>query len=133
LKVYSNKLKISVLQLFTYFTQAQKLFTLLFKLVLSYGRETWTIRADKRLISAEMRFPRRTAGYTRWDHKINEDILTELQILQTTEFIYRYRKNWKQHVDRLSSDRIPTIILKYQSKRKRNLGRPLERRKDSVL
>jgi hypothetical protein len=125
LKVYSNILKISVTQFFTYFTQAQKLFTLLFKLVLSYGRETWTIRTDKRrVISAEMRFPRRTAGYTRWEHKINEDILTELQILQTTEFIYRYRKNWKQHVDRLSSDRIPKIILKYQSKGKRYLGRP---------
>jgi hypothetical protein len=29
---------------------------------------------------AEMRFLRRTAGYTHWDHKSNEDILTELQI-----------------------------------------------------
>jgi hypothetical protein len=34
---------------------------------------------ERRLISAEMRFLRRTAGYTRWDHKINEDVLTELQ------------------------------------------------------
>jgi hypothetical protein len=35
-----------------------------------------------------MLFLRRTAGYTRWDHKRNEDILTELQISQITEFIY---------------------------------------------
>jgi hypothetical protein len=34
-----------------------------------------------------MRFLRRTAGYTRWDHKRNEDILTELQISQITEFM----------------------------------------------
>jgi hypothetical protein len=47
---------------------------------------------ERRLISAEMRFLRRTAGYTGWDHKINEDILTELQISQTAEFIYKYRK-----------------------------------------
>jgi hypothetical protein len=103
--------------------------------VLSYGSEAWTIRRidDRRLISAEMRFLRRTAGYIRWDHKINEDILTELQILQITEFIYQYKKNWKEHVDRMSSDRIQKMILKYQPKGKRNLGRPLKRWKDSVL
>jgi hypothetical protein len=83
---------------------------------------------EKRLISSEMSFLRRTAGYTRWDHNRNEDILTELRISQITEFICQYRKNWKEHVDR-----IPEMILKYQPKRKRNLGRPLKRWKDSVL
>jgi hypothetical protein len=41
--------------------------------VVSYGSEAWTIRRtdEKRLISAEMRFLRRTAGYTRWDNKRN--------------------------------------------------------------
>jgi hypothetical protein len=39
-----------------------------------------------------MRFLRRTAGYTCWDHKRNKDILAELQISQITEFIYQYRK-----------------------------------------
>jgi hypothetical protein len=45
------------------------------KPVLSYGREAWTIRRtdERRLISAKMRFLRRTAGYTGWDHKRNED------------------------------------------------------------
>jgi hypothetical protein len=75
-----------------------------------------------------MRFLRRTAGYTRWDHKRNEDILTELKISQITEFIYQYRKNCKEQVDR-----IPKMILNYQPKGKRNLGRPLKRWKDSVL
>jgi hypothetical protein len=48
--------------------------------VLSYGSEAWAIRRtdERRLISAEMTFLRRTAGYTRRDHKINVDILTEL-------------------------------------------------------
>jgi hypothetical protein len=103
--------------------------------VLSYGSDAWAIRKtdEKRLTSAEMRFLRRTAGHTRWDHKRNEDILTELQVSQITEFIYQYRKNWKEHVDRISSDRIPKMILKYQPKGKRNLCRPLKRWKDSVL
>jgi hypothetical protein len=61
-------------------------------------------------------------------------ILTELKISQITEFIYRYRKkNWKEHVDRMSCDRIPKMILKYQPKGKRNLRRPLKTWKDSVL
>jgi hypothetical protein len=33
----------------------------------------------------------------------------------------------------MSSDRIQKMILKYQPKEKRNLGRPLKRWKDSVL
>jgi hypothetical protein len=94
--------------------------------VLSYGSGAWTIRTDeRRLISAEMCFLRRTAGYSRWDHKRNEDILTELQISQITEFICQYRKNWKEHVDRMNSDRTAKMILKYQPKGKRW--------KDSVL
>jgi hypothetical protein len=68
-----------------------------------------------------MCFLRQTAGYTHWDHNRNEDILTELQISQITEYIYQYRKNLKEHVDRMSSDRIPKMILKYQPKGKRNL------------
>jgi hypothetical protein len=44
-----------------------------------------------------------------------------------TEFICQCRKNWKEHVDRMSSDRIQKMILKYQPKRKINLGRPLKR------
>jgi hypothetical protein len=51
------------------------------RLVLSYESEAWTIRTDeRRLMSAEMCFLRRIAGYTRWDYKRNEDILTEFQI-----------------------------------------------------
>jgi hypothetical protein len=75
----------------------------------------------------------RTAGYTLWDHKRNEDILTELQILQIKEFVYRYGKIPKEHVDRMRFDTIPKMIPKYQPKGKRNLGRPLNRWKDSVL
>jgi hypothetical protein len=103
--------------------------------ILSYGSEAWTIRRidERRLISVEMCFLRRNAGYTRWYHKRNEDILIELQMSQKTEFICQYRNNWKERVDRMSSDRIPKMILKYQPNGKRNLGRPLKRWKDSVL
>jgi hypothetical protein len=63
--------------------------------VLSYGSEARTIRRtdDRTLISAEMRFLKLTARYTRWDRKSNEDILAELQISQITEFICQCREN----------------------------------------
>jgi hypothetical protein len=48
-------------------------------------------------------------------------VLTEYKMSQITQFIYQYRKNWKEHVDRISSDRIPKMVLKYQPKGKRNL------------
>jgi hypothetical protein len=47
--------------------------------------------------------------------------------------MHQYRKYWKELVDIMSSDRIPKMILKYQPKEKRNLGRPLKRWKDSLL
>jgi ABC-type antimicrobial peptide transport system ATPase subunit len=53
--------------------------------------------------------------------------------LVTFEILTAMKKNWKELVDRMSFDRIPKMILKYQPKEKRNLGRPLKRWKDSVL
>jgi hypothetical protein len=37
------------------------------------------------------------------------------RISQTTEFT-EHRKNWKEHIHRMSSDRIPKSILKFQPK-----------------
>jgi hypothetical protein len=44
---------------------------------LPYGSEMWTLRQkdEKRLTSTEMKFFRRTAGYTLFHHKGNEEIL----------------------------------------------------------
>jgi hypothetical protein len=74
-----------------------------------------------------MHFLRRTTGYTRWDHKRNEDILTELQMSELTEFIYQYRKNWKEHVDRMSSDRIPKNYSKMPTSREKKFRQTFEK------
>jgi hypothetical protein len=52
--------------------------------VLIYGSEAWTIRKadEKRLQAAEMKFMRKTAGFTLWDHKRNEEI---------------FKKNWNSN------------------------------------
>jgi hypothetical protein len=44
--------------------------------VLIYGSEAWTNRKadEKRLQATEIKFMRKTAGSTLWDHKRNEEI-----------------------------------------------------------
>jgi hypothetical protein len=50
--------------------------------LLIYGSEAWTIRKadEKRLQAAEMKFMRKTARFTLWDHKRNEGILKKFRI-----------------------------------------------------
>ncbi|KAJ4429655.1 hypothetical protein ANN_21856 [Periplaneta americana] len=77
--------------------------------ILCFGSEAWTIRNidSQRLTAAEMRFMRRTAGYTRMDHINNLDIMKELQIGPITEYLQKYRQNWRSHVIRMLRSRIP--------------------------
>jgi hypothetical protein len=57
--------------------------------VLLYESEVWTIRkaGDKRLQAAEMKFMRKTAGFTLLDHKRNEEILEKLKVVPVSKFI----------------------------------------------
>jgi hypothetical protein len=110
-----------------------KIYKILARPALTYGSELWTIQSNdrKRLISAEMRFIRRTLGYTLFDHKRNEELMDivdkQLKTTPIIDFVTQYRKNWKEHVHRMTPDRMPKMILKYQPKGKRCLGRPLKR------
>jgi len=51
--------------------------------VLLYGSESWTIkgRDARRITAAEMKYVRRTAGYTWTDYKTNAQIAKELIFL----------------------------------------------------
>jgi hypothetical protein len=57
--------------------------------VLCYGSEAWTIRkGDSNIFTVcEVKFMRRAEGYTKWDHKRNEDILTELKIEPMVDYV----------------------------------------------
>jgi hypothetical protein len=61
--------------------------------------------------------------------------ITDKQLKTTpiTDFVTQYQKNWKKHVHRMTPGRIPKMILKYESKGKRYLGRPLKRWQVSVM
>jgi hypothetical protein len=74
--------------------------------VLSYGSEAWTIKKadEKRLQESEMKFMRRTVGYTHSDQKQSEDILKELQIEPVITHVQNYCTNWRNHVRRMESE-----------------------------
>jgi hypothetical protein len=51
----------------------------------------------------------RPARHTLSDHKIYEDVTRELQIPQMAEFIEKYTRDWKEHINRMNSDKTPKI------------------------
>jgi hypothetical protein len=97
--------------------------------IVMYGSEALTIcKSDRTRITAnEMKFLRRTAGYTKLNKKRNTEILRELKIISVLEHIDQYRNNWKQHVQRMHRSRILRQMMTYRPKGKRSLGKPLKR------
>jgi hypothetical protein len=74
-----------------------------------------------------MKFMRRTAGYTKWDLKRNEEVLKEFKVEAIVYYICRYQSNWQEHVNWMSRTRIPKAIMCYQPRGKRSLGCPMKR------
>ena len=83
-----------------------KLYNTLALPVLLYGSETWTIKASdaRRITAAEMKYMKRTAGYTWTDYKTNSRIAKELEITPVLDKLLEYKRNWIQHVKRMPRD-----------------------------
>jgi hypothetical protein len=64
--------------------------------------------------------------------KRNEEILEELKVEWVHKKLRRYKSNWLQHVPRMNNNRMPKIMLNYRPKRRRQLGRPLNRPLDEA-
>jgi hypothetical protein len=94
----------------------------------------WTlIQCNKnRLQTAEMKYLRRTAGYTLLNHKRNEEILEELHVTPLEDKLCTYRHKWFQHVHRLEDNRPPKQLLNYHPKGRRRPGWPLKRLLDDM-
>ena len=97
--------------------------------VLLYGSETWTIktRDAKRITAEEMKYIRRTAGYTWTDYKTNAQITKQLKITPILDKLLEYNRSWIQHVSRIPRNRLPRVMKHYSSTGRRNHGRPLKR------
>jgi len=75
---------------------------------LLYGSETWTIEARdaRRITAAEMKYMRRTAGYTWTDYKTTQ-IAKELKITPILDKLLAYKRKWVQHVNKMPRNRLP--------------------------
>jgi hypothetical protein len=84
------------------------------------------LEKDKiRLKSIEIKFFR-TAGYTLFDHKRNEEISEGLKVEPVDEKLRRYKSNWLRHVTRMNNNRMAKIMLNYRPNGLRGFGRPLK-------
>jgi hypothetical protein len=110
-----------------------KLYNKLALPVLLYGGETWTNKARdaRRITAAEMKYTRRTAGYTWADYKTNTQMAKELKITQIFDKLLEYKRNWIQHVNRRPRKRLPRVMKHYAPTGRRNHGRPLKRLLDT--
>ena len=110
-----------------------KLYNTLALSVLLYGSESWTIKARdaRRITAAEMKYLRRTAGYTWTDHEKNTQIAKELKITPILDKLQEYKRNWIQHVNRMPRIILPRVMKQYSPTGRRNNGRPLKRLLDA--
>ena len=97
--------------------------------VLLYGSETWTIKARdaRRITAAEMKYMRKTAGYTWTDYKTNSQITKELKITPILDKLLEYKINWIQHGNKMPRNRLARVMKRYSPNGRRNHGRPLKR------
>jgi hypothetical protein len=79
--------------------------------VLLYGSENRTIKARdaRRITAAEMKYMR-TAGYTWTDYRTNTHITKELKLTPIMDKLLEYKRNWIQHVNRMSRNRLPRVM-----------------------
>jgi len=110
-----------------------KLHNTLALLVLLYGSETWTIKASdaRRTTAAEMKYMRRTTGYTWTDYKPNAQIAKELKITPILDKLLEYKRTWVQHVNRMPRNRLHRVMKHYSPTGRTNHGRPLKRLPDT--
>jgi hypothetical protein len=54
------------------------------------------------------------------NNKINEDMLSQIQINAVVKKIQSYGNNWVKQFRRMARDRLPRLIVKYQTFGKRN-------------
>jgi 1,2-phenylacetyl-CoA epoxidase PaaB subunit len=67
-----------------------------------YVTYTEKARDASRITAAEMIYMRRTAGYIWTVYKTNLRIAKELKIAPTLDKLLEYKRNWIQHVNRMS-------------------------------
>jgi hypothetical protein len=76
--------------------------------------KNWDIRAReaRRITATEMKYMRKSVGYTRTDYKTNKGIANELNSTPVLDKIQEYRSNWLQHINRRPHNKVARILKK---------------------
>jgi hypothetical protein len=82
-------------------------------------------------MQAETKFLRSVAVYTPLDQKRSAYIYSELKIFNLTERIEKKKENCYEHILRMTTDRLPKVLLSYKPRGYRNIGRSMARWKDA--
>ncbi|PSN44962.1 hypothetical protein C0J52_05493 [Blattella germanica] len=101
--------------------------------IMIYAAET---RADtkktEQLVSTnEIKILRSITGYTLYDKKINEEIRSTCGITNIKKWIKQRRQGWKDHVNRMSENRLPKLAMTFEPDTPRPVGRQPTRWKQS--
>jgi len=89
------------------------------------------VNVARRITAAEMKYMRRTAGYT-WDRSLNK--CTNCKGAKKTPILDKlleYKRSWIQHVNRMLRNRLPRVMKHYCPTGRMNYGRPLKRLLDT--
>jgi len=101
---------------------------------LKFGSEASVLkkREEQRLEATQMEFLRHLLGITKLDKEKNESIREKTGARNTVKEIKQYQEKWLQHVQRMDTNRLPKRTLQYETKGRRNIGRPRKRWRDQL-
>jgi hypothetical protein len=88
-------------------------------------------RDARRITAAEMKYMRRTAGYTSAVCKTNIQITKELKITPILDKLLEHKRNWIQHVSGMPRNRLPRVLKTQFPKWQKELWQPLKRLLDT--
>ncbi|XP_055380820.1 uncharacterized protein LOC129611625 [Condylostylus longicornis] len=86
-----------------------------------------TKKTENIMSAAEMATLRSITGYTRYDHKRNDEVREIWEIQDIVKWSRRRRKEWNQHVQRMSPDRVVKRAFMGKPSSCRLPGRPPKR------
>ena len=98
-----------------------------------YITASWTITASDvgRITAAEMKYMRRTAGYTWTYYQTKAQIAKELKITPILDELLEYKKSRIQHVNRMPRNRLRRVMKYYSPTGRSSHSRPLKRLLDA--
>ena len=101
--------------------------------VITYGAEARadTVHTQQLLRTTEMRIVRTIHGETLRDRIYSKELRKLSEIKDIVEWVNYRRRYRAEHVERMSDDRLPKIVLNYRPGGYRSRGRPKKRWKES--